>query len=116
MLSFRSALRTLTSKRLYARSFSSYPALMLPKVEDAPESVDPTANKQGSPGFIKSVLYGKELTGAGNVLAPEDNTTHSKKLARGKYVHEMQSKGTITLSCSTSITLTSSFPSSSSQA
>ncbi|KAI8347623.1 hypothetical protein EDC96DRAFT_521074 [Choanephora cucurbitarum] len=88
MLSFRSVLRT--PKRLYARSFSSYPALMLPKVEDAPESIDPTANKQGSPGFIQSVLYGKELTGAGNVLAPEDNTTHSKKLARGKYVHEMQ--------------------------
>lgn len=42
-------------------------------------------------GFIKSVLYGKELEGAGNVLAPEE-VTHSKKLARGKYVHEMQSK------------------------
>lgn len=41
-------------------------------------------------GFIKSVLYGKELEGAGNVLAPE--ISQSKKLARGKYVHEMQSK------------------------
>lgn len=41
-------------------------------------------------GFIKSVLYGKELEGAGNVLAPE--VSQSKKLARGKYVHEMQSK------------------------
>lgn len=40
-------------------------------------------------GFLKSVLYGKEQNGA---VIPGDNTTHSKKLARGKYVHEMQSK------------------------
>ncbi|KAI8967504.1 hypothetical protein BDF20DRAFT_829223 [Mycotypha africana] len=44
-------------------------------------------------GFIQSVLYGKKLNGAGNVFAPFEEqtaTTHSKKLARGKYVHELQ--------------------------
>lgn len=45
---------------------------------------------EGKKGFIKSVLYGKEENGG--VTLPGDNTTHSKKLARGKYVHEMQSK------------------------
>jgi hypothetical protein len=41
-------------------------------------------------GFLKSVLYGNNE----DALAPEtgDATTHSKKLARGKYVHELQSK------------------------
>lgn len=46
--------------------------------------------EEGKQGFIKSVLYGKEENGG--VTIPGDNTTHSKKLARGKYVHEMQSK------------------------
>lgn len=41
-------------------------------------------------GFLKSVLYGKEQQNG--VSIPGDNTTHSKKLARGKYVHEKQSK------------------------
>ncbi|RCH77650.1 hypothetical protein CU098_001054, partial [Rhizopus stolonifer] len=89
MFSIRTTvLRTLVNRPLN-RSFSNRPACLLPKIEDAPESVDPSG-KQGGAGFIKSVLYGKDLDGAGNVLAPEDNTTHSKKLARGKYVHEMQ--------------------------
>lgn len=65
----------------YSRSFSST------LVRKEGEQGD---GKQNA-GFIKSVLYGKELEGAGNVLAPEE-VTHSKKLARGKYVHEMQSK------------------------
>ncbi|KAI9268486.1 hypothetical protein EDC94DRAFT_403610 [Helicostylum pulchrum] len=39
-------------------------------------------------GFLKSVLYGKEQQNG--VSIPGDNTTHSKKLARGKYVHEKQ--------------------------
>jgi hypothetical protein len=48
-------------------------------------------DEEGKKGFIKSVLYGKEQENGG-VTIPGDNTTHSKKLARGKYVHEMQSK------------------------
>lgn len=77
--------------RASTRTFSTNKTCLLAKKEDTQEPVDPNA-KQGA-GFIKSVLYGKELNGAGNVLAPlDDNTTHSKKLARGKYVHEMQSK------------------------
>lgn len=80
-----------TVLRVSTRSFSTNKTSLLPKNEDAGAPVDPNA-KQGA-GFIQSVLYGKELNGAGNVLAPlDDNTTHSKKLARGKYVHEMQSK------------------------
>lgn len=45
--------------------------------------------EEGKKGFLKSVLYGKDVNG---VSIPGDNTTHSKQLARGKYVHEMQSK------------------------
>lgn len=45
--------------------------------------------EEGKKGFLKSVLYGKDVNG---VAIPGDNTTHSKQLARGKYVHEMQSK------------------------
>ncbi|CAO3643497.1 unnamed protein product [Mucor hiemalis] len=43
--------------------------------------------EEGKKGFLKSVLYGKDVNG---VSIPGDNTTHSKQLARGKYVHEMQ--------------------------
>jgi hypothetical protein len=75
-----------TALRTSTRTFATNKACLLPKNEE------PVDGKQNA-GFIKSVLYGKELNGAGNVLAPlDDNTTHSKKLARGKYVHEMQSK------------------------
>lgn len=35
--------------------------------------------------FIEAVLYGSKKT------KEEDNMTHSKTLARGKYVHELQS-------------------------
>ena len=36
--------------------------------------------------FIEAVLYGSKK------IKEEDNQTHSKTLARGKYVHELQSK------------------------
>jgi hypothetical protein len=83
-------IKAIGTKSVTLRALSTSKNCLLPKNEDAGEPVDPN-NKQ-SAGFIKSVLYGKELSGAGNVLAPELTTTHSKKLARGKYVHEMQSK------------------------
>lgn len=84
------AIKAIGTRSIGVRALSTSRSSLFPKNEDAGEPVDPT-NKQ-SAGFIKSVLYGKELSGAGNVLAPELTTTHSKKLARGKYVHEMQSK------------------------
>ncbi|KAF1800902.1 hypothetical protein V8B55DRAFT_1390517 [Mucor lusitanicus] len=82
------AIKAIGTRSIGVRALSTSRSSLFPKNEDAGEPVDPT-NKQ-SAGFIKSVLYGKELSGAGNVLAPELTTTHSKKLARGKYVHEMQ--------------------------
>ena len=52
-------------------------------------TLDDQGEEEGKKGFLKSVLYGKDEHGA---TVTGDNTTHSKQLARGKYVHEMQSK------------------------
>jgi hypothetical protein len=70
-----------TRVSLTARSFSvARPTLNADNKDD---------EEEGKKGFLKSVLYGKDVNG---VAIPGDNTTHSKQLARGKYVHEMQSK------------------------
>jgi len=45
---------------------------------------EPTQSKAG--GILESVLYGSKKS------KEEDKATHSKVLARGKYVHELQSE------------------------
>jgi hypothetical protein len=55
-----------------------------------PSAVTPDAPKEEKQGraneIIESVLYGSKK------VKEEENQTHSKMLARGKYVHEIQSK------------------------
>jgi hypothetical protein len=44
-----------------------------------------------SNGILKTVLYGKQPVDAAATDVPdEERTTFSKRLARGKYVHELQ--------------------------
>jgi hypothetical protein len=79
--------RVLTATRALS---TARPLLNEKKVD---ETVAPPGTGDEKKGFLKSVLYGKEeeqpFFGSGDA---SNATTHSKKLARGKYVHEMQSK------------------------
>ncbi|CEG64542.1 hypothetical protein RMATCC62417_01493 [Rhizopus microsporus] len=70
----------LTTRTLYttARLARPFPTLSLKEQEPAPP-------KQGRANeIIEAVLYGSKKT------REEENQTHSKVLARGKYVHELQ--------------------------
>lgn len=72
----------LTTRTLYttARLARPFPTLSLKEQEPAPP-------KQGRANeIIEAVLYGSKKT------REEENQTHSKVLARGKYVHELQGK------------------------
>lgn len=88
----RPSLIATTSRVLTTRTFSSARTLFN-KDTDATTTPPPPPADDEKKGFLKSVLYGKKeeqpFFGSND---PTNATTHSKKLARGKYVHEMQSK------------------------
>lgn len=67
------------------RSFTSTP---LARLSQTPllrtDDGQPAQSKTG--GILESVLYGSKQS------KEEEKATHSKVLARGKYVHELQSK------------------------
>jgi hypothetical protein len=81
-------------KKMLGRSLLRNAAIVMPRMSAtrylSTSVVRKNAQDEEKAGFLKSVLYGNNE----DALAPEtgDATTHSKKLARGKYVHELQSK------------------------
>lgn len=54
--------------------------------EDDPNEPTTNAKQSGGNAFFENLIYGNK------VLRAIDGETHSKILARGKYVHELQSK------------------------
>ncbi|KAI9488100.1 hypothetical protein BDB00DRAFT_66798 [Zychaea mexicana] len=61
------------------------PSVLTPgKVEDSTDVDEKKRQQNIANEFIEAVLYGSKKT------KEEDNQTHSKMLARGKYVHELQ--------------------------
>jgi hypothetical protein len=80
----RSTIRHLTRINTI-RGFGTHINPLLQKEETADETTKPT--KQGRANeIIEAVLYGSKK------IKEIENQTHSKMLARGKYVHELQNK------------------------
>lgn len=82
------ALGLTTSRRFGTSSAASFQrSSLILNNEDKKNEADKNKWQQQTIAneFIEAVLYGSKKT------KEEDNMTHSKTLARGKYVHELQS-------------------------